>query len=131
MSVKGRSKVSAEFNMSSMTDIVFLLLVFFIIASTMISPNGVDVLLPKSSTRTPNKGQVAVTITKDNKYFIGQRQVKFEQLETNLQARLNGEEKPAFVLRPDEDVAVKYIVSVMEIANRNKFTMVLATRGAK
>jgi len=128
MAIKGRSRVSAEFNMSSMTDIVFLLLVFFIIASTMISPNGVDVLLPKSSTRTPNKGQVAVTITKDNKYFIGQREVPFEKLETNLQAMLGSEEKPAFVLRPDEDIEVKYVVSVMEIANRNKFQMVLATR---
>jgi len=129
MSVKGRSKVSAEFNMSSMTDIVFLLLVFFIIASTMISPNGVDVLLPKSSTLTHKKGQVAVTITKDNKFFIGQRQVPFDKLEINLQSMLGGEEKPAFVLRPDEDVEVKYVVSVMEIANRNKFQMVLATRG--
>jgi biopolymer transport protein ExbD len=103
--------------------------VFFIIASTMISPNGVNVLLPKSSVRTPNKGQVAVTITKDIQYFVGQRQVNFEQLETTLQAMLNGEEKPAFVLRPDETVDVKYVVSVMEIANRNKFQMVLATRG--
>jgi biopolymer transport protein ExbD len=131
MAIKGRSKVSAEFNMSSMTDIVFLLLVFFIIASTMISPNGVDVLLPKSSTLTTKKGQVAVSIKKDNTFYVGQRQVKFEQLETTLQAMLNGEEKPAFVLRTDEEVAVKYVVSVMEIANRNKFTMVLATRGAK
>lgn len=129
MAIKGRSRVSSEFNMSSMTDIVFLLLVFFIIASTMISPNGVDVLLPKSSTRTPNKGQVAVTIQKGNKFFVGQREVKFEQLETTLQAMLNGKEKPAFVLRPDEDIEVKYVVSVMEIANRNKFQMVLATRG--
>ena len=129
MDLRGRNKVTPEFNMSSMTDIVFLLLVSFIIASTMISPNGVDVLLPKSSVRTPNKGQVAVTITDDNKFFVGQRQVSFDQLERTLQAMLNGEEKPAFVLRPDETVEVKYVVSVMEIANRNKFQMVLATRG--
>lgn len=128
MAVKGRNKVSPEFNMSSMTDIVFLLLVFFIIASTMISPNGVDVLLPKSSTRTPNKGQVAVSIQEGNKFFIGQRQIKFEQLERALQAELQGEENPAFVLRPDEKIEVQYVVSVMEIANRNKFKMVLATR---
>ena len=129
MAVKGRNKVSPEFNMSSMTDIVFLLLVFFIIASTMISPNGVDVLLPKGSTRTTKKNQVSVSITKDVKYFVGQREVKFEQLERTLQSMLQGEEKPGFLLRPEETVDVQYVVAVMEIANRNKYQMVLATRG--
>jgi len=129
MAVKGRNKVSPEFNMSSMTDIVFLLLVFFIIASTMISPNGVDVLLPKGSTRTTKKNQVSVSITKDLKYYVGQREVQFEQLERTLQSMLEGEEKPGFLLRPEETVDVQYVVSVMEIANRNKYQMVLATRG--
>lgn len=129
MPVKSRNKVSPEFNMSSMTDIVFLLLVFFIIASTMISPNGVDVLLPKSSTRTTKKNQVSVSITKDIKYYVGQREVAFTDLERTLQSMLNEEEKPSFLLRPDETVDVQYVVSVMEIANRNKFQMVLATRG--
>ncbi len=129
MSVKGRNKVSPEFNMSSMTDIVFLLLVFFIIASTMISPNGVDVLLPKGSTRTTKKNQVSVSITKDLKYYVGQREVQFDQLERTLQSMLEGEEKPGFLLRPEETVDVQYVVSVMEIANRNKYQMVLATRG--
>lgn len=129
MAVKGRNKVSPEFNMSSMTDIVFLLLVFFIIASTMISPNGVDVLLPKGSTRTTKKNQVSVSITKDVKYFVGQREVTFEQLERTLQSMLEGEEKPGFLLRPEETVDVQYVVAVMEIANRNKYQMVLATRG--
>lgn len=115
--------------MSSMTDIVFLLLVFFIIASTMISPNGVDVLLPKSSTRTTKKNQVSVSITPDIKYYVGQREVAFNDLERTLQSMLNEEDKPSFLLRPDETVDVKYVVSVMEIANRNKFQMVLATRG--
>jgi len=129
MAVKGRNKVSPEFNMSSMTDIVFLLLVFFIIASTMISPNGVDVLLPKGSTRTTKKNQVSVSITKDVKYYVGQREVKFDQLERTLQSMLEGEEKPGFLLRPEETVDIQYVVAVMEIANRNKYQMVLATRG--
>jgi len=129
MAVKGRNKVSPEFNMSSMTDIVFLLLVFFIIASTMISPNGVDVLLPKGSTRTTKKNQVSVSITKDVKYFVGQREVQFDQLERTLQSMLEGEEKPGFLLRPEETVDIQYVVAVMEIANRNKYQMVLATRG--
>ena len=129
MAVKGRNKVSPEFNMSSMTDIVFLLLVFFIIASTMISPNGVDVLLPKGSTRTTKKNQVSVSITKDVKYYVGQREVQFDQLERTLQSMLSSEEKPGFLLRPEETVDIQYVVAVMEIANRNKYQMVLATRG--
>lgn len=128
MAVKGRNKVSPEFNMSSMTDIVFLLLVFFIIASTMISPNGLDVLLPKGNTRTTKKNQVSVSITKDIKYFVGQREVPFEELEGTLQMMLDGEEKPGFLLRSEETVDIQYVVGVMEIANKNKFQMVLATR---
>lgn len=127
MAVKGRNKVSPEFNMSSMTDIVFLLLVFFIIASTMISPNGVEVLLPKGSSKTTKKNQVSVTIDENVKYFIGQREVKFDQLERGLQAELQGEEKPSFLLRSEKTVDIQYVVAVMEIANRNKYQMVVAT----
>ena len=127
MAVKGRNKVSPEFNMSSMTDIVFLLLVFFIIASTMISPNGVEVLLPKGESRTTKKNQVSVTIDENVKYYIGKREVKFEQLERGLQAELQGEEKPSFLLRSEKSVDIQYVVAVMEIANRNKYQMVVAT----
>lgn len=128
MAIKGRNKVSATFNMSSMTDIVFLLLVFFLIASTMISPNGVKVILPKSSDRTTGKQQISVTITEDIKYYVNKRQVPFDQLERTLQSRLKGEEKPGIVLRSHETVEVQYVVAVMEIANRNHYQMVLATR---
>ncbi len=114
--------------MSSMTDIVFLLLVFFLIASTMISPNGVKVILPKSNTRTTGKQQISVTITKDIKYYVNKRQVPFDQLESTLRSRLSGEEKPGIVLRTDETVDIKYVVAVMEIANRNRYQLVLATR---
>ena len=72
---------------------------------------------------------MAVSIQPGNKFFIGQREVKFEQLERNLQSMLEGEENPAFVLKSDETIEVQYVVSVMEIANRNKYKMVLATRG--
>tara|TARA_Y100000782_G_scaffold115488_1_gene159079 strand:+ start:554 stop:904 length:351 start_codon:yes stop_codon:yes gene_type:complete len=114
--------------MSSMTDIVFLLLIFFIIVSTMVSPNGLKVLLPKSSSKTTGKQTISVTITEDLQYAIGNDYVPFEQLEGELQRRLAGQEKPGVILRSDETVDVKYVVRVMEIANRNKYEMVLATR---
>ena len=70
MNIRGRNKVTPEFNMSSMTDIVFLLLIFFMIASTLVSTNAIDILLPKASGKTENKTSVAVTIDKDTNYFI-------------------------------------------------------------
>ncbi|KAB1066300.1 MULTISPECIES: ExbD/TolR family protein [Salibacter] len=129
MAIKSRNKVSTAFNMSSMTDIVFLLLIFFLIASTMISPNGMKVLLPKSSQRTTGKQNISVTVTEDHKYYINTDLVKKEQLEPRLKARLSAEEKPGIILRADEAVDVKSVVYVMDIAQRNKYEVVLATRG--
>jgi biopolymer transport protein ExbD len=129
MAIKSRNKVSTAFNMWSMTDIVFLLLIFFLIASTMISPNGMKVLLPKSSQRTTGKQNISVTVTEDHKYYINTDLVKKEQLEPRLKARLSAEEKPGIILRADEAVDVKSVVYVMDIAQRNKYEVVLATRG--
>ncbi len=115
--------------MSSMTDIVFLLLIFFIIASTLISPNGMKVLLPKSSQRTTGKQTISVSITEDLHYYINTDEVQPEQIESILRNRLANEENPGIVLRTDENVDVKYVVDVMDIAQRNKYQVVLATRG--
>lgn len=130
MAIKSRNRVSVEFSMSSMTDIVFLLLIFFIIASTLISPNGMKVLLPKSSQKTTGKQNVSVSITEDLHYYINTTEVQPGQIEAILKERLAGEEKPGIVLRTDENVDVKYVVEVMDIAQRNKYQVVLATRGS-
>tara|TARA_B100000780_G_scaffold276737_1_gene245909 strand:- start:167 stop:559 length:393 start_codon:yes stop_codon:yes gene_type:complete len=129
MAIKSRNRVSVEFSMSSMTDIVFLLLIFFIIASTLISPNGMKVLLPKSSQRTTGKQTISVSITEDLHYYINTDEVQPEQIESILRNRLANEENPGIVLRTDENVDVKYVVDVMDIAQRNKYQVVLATRG--
>jgi biopolymer transport protein ExbD len=111
-----------------MTDIVFLLLIFFIIASTLISPNGMKVLLPKSSQRTTGKQNISVSITEDIRYYINTTEVQPDQIEAILREKLAGEEKPGIVLRTDETVDVKHVVEVMDIAQRNKYQVVLATR---
>ncbi|RMG81755.1 MAG: biopolymer transporter ExbD [Bacteroidetes bacterium] len=128
MALKSRNKISVNFNMASMTDIVFLLLVFFIIASTLITPNGLKVLLPKSSARTTGKQNISVSITPDLKYYVNQEEVSPDQLEYVLKAKLAGEEKPGIILRADKTVPLEYAVKVMDIANRNKFQLVLATK---
>ena len=128
MNIRGRNKVTPEFNMSSMTDIVFLLLIFFMLASTLVTTNAIDILLPKASGKTENKKSVAVSIKKDLTYFIDQEQVKTNQLEANLIKILQQEKTPTIVLRAEKSVPVENVVKVMDIANRNKFKVMLAVK---
>ena len=81
---RGRNKVSAEFNMSSMTDIVFLLLIFFMLASTLVTVNAIDVILPKAGGKTENKGVVSVSITSDGEYFVNSDKIDLVDLESSL-----------------------------------------------
>jgi len=128
MNIRGRNKVTPEFNMSSMTDIVFLLLIFFMLASTLVTTNAIDILLPKASGKTENKKSVAVSIKEDLTYFINQKQVLNAQLESELIALLKEEQSPTIVLRAEKSVPVDNVVQVMDIANRNKFKVILAVK---
>jgi biopolymer transport protein ExbD len=126
MNIRGRNKISPEFNMSSMTDIVFLLLIFFMIASTLVTTNAIDILLPKASGKTENKKSVAVSIKKDLSFYIDQSKVEVQNLEAELLELLQKEATPTLVLRAEKSVPVYYVVKVMDIANRNKFKIILA-----
>lgn len=128
MNFRGRNKVTPEFNMSSMTDIVFLLLIFFMLASTLVTTNAIDILLPKASGKTENKKSVAVSIKKDLTYYIDQKRVGVSVLENELLAALSKETKPTIVLRAEKSVPVENVVKVMDIANRNKFKVILAVK---
>ncbi|MDO7170813.1 ExbD/TolR family protein [Mariniflexile sp. AS56] len=128
MNIRGRNKVSPEFNMSSMTDIVFLLLIFFMIASTLVSTNAIDILLPKASGKTENKKSIAVSIKADLTYYIDQKRIGESVLENELLAVLASEENPTIVLRAEKSVPVENVVKVMDIANRNKFKVILAVK---
>lgn len=127
MALRTKNKVSTNFNMSSMTDIVFLLLIFFVITSTLISPNALKLLLPKSSSKTLSKQTISVSITKDFEYYINQDKVVFEQIEPNLKSQLQGETDPGIILHVEKSVPIEEAVKVMDIANRNKYKLVLAT----
>jgi biopolymer transport protein ExbD len=128
MNLRGRNKVTPEFNMSSMTDIVFLLLIFFMLASTLVTTNAIDILLPTASGKTENKKSVAVSIKKDLTYYIDQKRVGESVLESELIAALSTEDKPTLVLRAEKSVPVEHVVKVMDIANRNKFKVILAVK---
>ncbi|PCI94304.1 MAG: biopolymer transporter ExbD [Flavobacteriales bacterium] len=127
MAIRSKNRVSTNFNMSSMTDIVFLLLIFFIIASTLISPNSLDVELPKASHVAPRPQTVSVSITADLKYHVNENEVNEQEIESQLLALVEGEENPGIILKADKSVPIENVVVIMDIANRNKLKLVLAT----
>ncbi|MDF1516775.1 MAG: biopolymer transporter ExbD [Lutibacter sp.] len=128
MDIRGRNKISPEFSMSSMTDIVFLLLIFFMITSTLVTTSALDILLPKASGITENKKATSVTITKDLAFYIDNKLVDEEILEQDLLTLLAGKEEPTIVLRAEEGVPIEKAVKVMDIANRNRYKVILAVR---
>ncbi|OIQ17321.1 MAG: biopolymer transporter ExbD [Flavobacterium sp. MedPE-SWcel] len=126
MQFRSRNRVTPEFNMSSMTDIVFLLLIFFMITSTMVTTSALDLNLPKAEGRTENNQNVSVNITKDLEYFIDTEPVAADNLEATLTAMLSDTEGKAIVLRVEQGVPIENAVAVMDIAYRNQFKIVLA-----
>jgi biopolymer transport protein ExbD len=127
MALRSRNKVSANFNMSSMTDIVFLLLIFFMLTSTLVSPNALKLLLPSSKAKTLEKQTISISITKDIDFYINEQKVTDASIEQELKLLINNEVEPAIILHTDKTVAIEHVVKVMDIAYRNKYKIVLAT----
>lgn len=130
---KRRTKVTPTFNMASMTDIIFLLLIFFMITSTMVSPNAIKVLLPQGKKQTTVKATARVVIDKElNLYAAAGNEeevpVTLEELPTVLGSQVNDSTELFVSLYADEAVPYKNIVEVLNVANDNHFKMVLATR---
>ena len=128
MNIRGKHKITPDFNMSSMTDIVFLLLIFFMLASTLVTTNAIDIILPTAGGKTENRKTISVSIKKDLTYFIDQKQIAIAQLESQLIDRLKGDSTPTIVLRAEQSVPIDHVVNVMDIANRNKIKVILAVK---
>jgi len=128
MEIRGRNKINPNFNMSSMTDIVFLLLIFFMLTSTLVTVNALDIMLPKAQGKTENKKSVAISITKNLDFYIDREKVKESNLERYLLENIKAEENPTIVLRAEEGVPIEKAVKVLDIANRNKIKVILAVR---
>ncbi len=114
--------------MSSMTDIVFLLLIFFMLTSTLVTVNALDIILPKAQGKTENNKSTAISITKNLDFYIDKKKVKEVELEQYLLDKLKSEDNPTIVLRAEEGVPIEKAVKVLDIANRNKFKVILAVR---
>ena len=134
MAIKRNTKVLSDMSMSSMTDLVFLLLIFFLITSTLVNPNALKLLLPKSTGQVSAKATVSVSIKEWGNdlytYHLNgdETPVQFSDLEDGLVGQLQSEEDPTFSIYSDETVPVREIVAVMNIAKRNHYKVILATQ---
>ncbi|MBP9992202.1 MAG: biopolymer transporter ExbD [Bacteroidales bacterium] len=134
MAIKRRTKVDSGFSMSSMTDIVFLLLIFFLVTSTLVNPNALKLLLPKSTGQVSAKATVSVSIKhypEQNtvSYHINgnKKPVAFSEIEPEIIELLQYEDDPTFSIYADETVPVKEVVALMNIAKRQHFKVIMAT----
>ncbi|QNR25093.1 ExbD/TolR family protein [Croceimicrobium hydrocarbonivorans] len=127
MDLQRRSKVSAEFNMSSMTDIVFLLLIFFMLASTLVTTSALDLVLPKSEAQTVKRKDVSVNIDPNKQISVGSVIVSLSELEREVLKQVAGKEEAVVILRADKSVPYEMVVKVMDIAYRNRLKMIAAT----
>ena len=131
--LKRRAKISPNFSMASMTDVIFLLLIFFMITSTVVSPNAIKVLLRQGKQQTSAKPLTRVIIDKDLNFYAAfgnekEQTITLEELTPFLQQCAEREPEMYVALYADETVPYREIVKVLNIANENHFKMVLATR---
>jgi biopolymer transport protein ExbD len=129
MNLRGRNKVDPTFNMSSMTDIVFLLLIFFMLTSTLVTVSAIDVLLPKAGGKTENSKSVAVSITGNSLFYIDKTKVTSANLESEILRKIGTDKKKTIIIRGDENAPYKNVMQVIDIANKNKLKMILAVKG--
>lgn len=130
MGLKRRSRATAEFSMASMTDIIFLLLIFFMLTSTMVSQNALNLKLPSSNSKTVAPPSMAVSITKDGKYYYNGTAMPIESIESNIVREMQdpkNKEKPTVTILAEVGSPIEYVVEVMDMANRLNVNAILAT----
>lgn len=131
MNLRSKNKISASFNMSSMTDIVFLLLIFFMLTSTLVSSNVLDLLLPSSKSQAIEKQVTSIEIkdltNNEVLYHVNGNEIEFKNIEDKLLSIFKKQNDKSIVLYVDESVAVNHVVKILEIGSKNKFKIVLAT----
>jgi len=127
MPLRSRNKVEVGYSVAGMTDIIFLLLLFFMLTSTMIAPNAIKLLLPQSNSQTPARPITTVSITRDVSFYIENTPVDFSQLEIRLQQKIGTNPDPVIAIHADKSVPIEFIVDVMNIAKKNNYRVILAT----
>ena len=127
MAISNRNKVGITFSNAGMSDIVFLLLLFFMLTSTLVQPTALKVLLPKGTTQSNARPMTTVSITKDHQYFIEDQPIALENLESALQAKVGTDPEIYISVHADRSVPLEFVVNVMNIAAKNQYKLILAT----
>ena len=117
MAIKTRNKIGVSFNSSSMSDLVFLLLIFFMLTSTLVAPNAIKLMLPSSSSKTMAKQTVTVYINDLYQYYVEETPVPDDELGSAINALIAGQADATIVLRSDKSVPVQYVVNVIDAVN--------------
>lgn len=136
MALKKRNKVSADFNMASLTDIIFLLLIFFMLSSSLVSTNALNLNLPSANTKVTSPPDfISVSVKENGIIYIGKEMITESSLEERLvqaiaakRASLKEGDDVNVVLNAEEDVTIKTIAKIMEIGANQRVKMVLATK---
>lgn len=117
MAIKTRNKIGVSFNSSSMSDLVFLLLIFFMLTSTLVAPNAIKLMLPSSSSKTMAKQTVTVYINDLLQYYVEETPVPDVDLASAISTKIAGQADATIVLRSDKTVPVQYVVNVIDAVN--------------
>ena len=137
MAIKARNKVEPAFNSSSMSDLVFLLLIFFMLTSTLVAPNAIKLMLPSSNSKTMAKQTVTVYVNEEMSYFVDETPADESQLMELINGKIGADNEATVVLRSDKTVPVQYIVNVIDAVNQinnstgNNHKVILATAPKK
>jgi biopolymer transport protein ExbD len=130
--VKRNKRFHAEVATSSLSDIMFFLLLFFLIISTLANPNVIKMTLPKSkNNEKTNKQQISLSVTEDKKFYLDKEQVPFDQLESVLMAKMGDAKDQTVVVRIPFNLQVQDLVDVLQIGVKNKLKFVIATNASK
>ena len=128
MNLRKKNKPTVEVNASAMSDIMFFLMLFFLIASTVTNPNIIKLMLPKSDTgQSVSKKTVTISVTKDLEYLMDKQQVQLDEIQGRLLAMSTKADALTIILYVDRTVAIQDVVQIMDIANRLSIKLVLAT----
>jgi biopolymer transport protein ExbD len=129
MNLRSKNKFRPEVSSSSLSDIMFFLMLFFLITSTLISPSVIKLTLPKSKYhQTVRKTEISISVTKDLKYFINNSPVAFNDIENELSKLVKNSPDATIVLRFDNTLNIQELVNVLQIGNKLKLKMILATK---
>jgi len=127
MALSARNKINIGFSSVGMTDVIFNLLIFFMLTSTLVHPTALKLNLPKGAVQVSAKPQTTVSITRDLKLYVENKQISFDELESVLKQKLGEKPETYISLHTDESVPIGTVAQVLNIAQKNNYKLILAT----